>query len=146
MSYCVLNRKVDSSPLDHQGSLRWNLCLSLSSPGPFWLWISSLRITIPAIGDAVVKNPPTSARGRRDVSLIPGSGRSPGEGHGTHSSVLAWRIPIDRGAWRAMALGLQRVRHNRSNLAHTHLLVSSSLFSQYLIVSKLPPLTKTLVL
>ena len=28
-----------------------------------------------------------------DPGLIPGSGRSPGEGNATHSSALAWRIP-----------------------------------------------------
>ena len=28
-----------------------------------------------------------------DLSLIPGLGRSPGEGTSTHSSVLAWRVP-----------------------------------------------------
>ena len=28
-----------------------------------------------------------------------------GEGMATHSSNLAWRIPIDRGTWRATALG-----------------------------------------
>ena len=28
----------------------------------------------------------------------------------THSSILAWRIPMDRGAWQAM--GLQRVGHD----------------------------------
>ena len=28
-----------------------------------------------------------------DLGLIPGSGRSPGEGNGNHSSTLAWRIP-----------------------------------------------------
>ena len=28
-----------------------------------------------------------------DTSLIPGLGRSPGDRHGTNSSVLAWRIP-----------------------------------------------------
>ena len=33
------------------------------------------------------------------VGLIPESGRSPGEGMVTHSSILAWRIPIGRGAW-----------------------------------------------
>ena len=27
-----------------------------------------------------------------DPSLIPGLGRSPGGGHGTHSSILVWRI------------------------------------------------------
>ena len=30
----------------------------------------------------MVKNPPVNARDERDVSLIPGSGRSPGVGHG----------------------------------------------------------------
>ena len=80
-----------------------------------------------------------------DSGLIPGSGRSPGEGVGyplqysraslvaqmvrnlpamqetgvrslglenpleegmaTHSSILAWRSPVDRGAWRATAHG-----------------------------------------
>ena len=28
-----------------------------------------------------------------DLGLIPGLGRSPGEGKATHSSILAWRIP-----------------------------------------------------
>ena len=28
-----------------------------------------------------------------DPGLIPGSGKSPGEGHGNHSSILAWKIP-----------------------------------------------------
>ena len=28
-----------------------------------------------------------------DMGSIPGSGRSPGEGNGNHSSVLAWKIP-----------------------------------------------------
>ena len=28
-----------------------------------------------------------------DPGSIPGSGRSPGEGMATHSSILAWRIP-----------------------------------------------------
>ena len=30
----------------------------------------------------------------------------------THSSILAWRIPIDRGAWRATDRGIKRVRHD----------------------------------
>ena len=34
-----------------------------------------------------------------DPGSIPGWGRSPGEGMATHSSILAWRIPMDRGAW-----------------------------------------------
>ena len=38
-----------------------------------------------------VKTLPANARDVRDAGLIPGSGRSHGEGHG--SSILAWRIP-----------------------------------------------------
>ena len=33
-------------------------------------------------GSAVVKNLPANAKGKRSTSLIPGSGRSPGGGHG----------------------------------------------------------------
>ena len=41
----------------------------------------------------VVRNPPANAGDVRDAGSIPGWGRSPGGGHGTHSSILAWRIP-----------------------------------------------------
>ena len=34
------------------------------------------------------------------------------EGMETHSSILAWRIPMDREAWWASSMGSQRVRHN----------------------------------
>ena len=30
------------------------------------------------------------------------------EGMATHSSILAWRIPMDRGAWRAMVHGVTK--------------------------------------
>ena len=43
-------------------------------------------------GDAVVQNPHANAGDARDVGLIPGLGRSPGEGNGNHSSILAWKI------------------------------------------------------
>ena len=42
------------------------------------------------------------------------------EGMATHSSILAWRIPMDRGAWWAIqSMGSQRVRHNWVT-KHTH--------------------------
>ena len=37
---------------------------------------------------------------------IPVSGRSPEEGMATHSSITAWRIFMDRGAWRAAVHGV----------------------------------------
>ena len=30
----------------------------------------------------------------------------------THSSILAWKSPMDRGAWQTTVHGVQRVRHN----------------------------------
>ena len=34
------------------------------------------------------------------------------EGMATHSSILAWRIPMEGGAWQAMAHRVQRVGHD----------------------------------
>ena len=31
------------------------------------------------------------------------------EGMATHTSVLAWRIPMDRGAWRATVHGVAKI-------------------------------------
>ena len=50
-------------------------------------------------GGSVVKNPPANAG---DADLIPGLGRSPGQGHGNPLQCLAWRIP-----WTEEAGGLQ---------------------------------------
>ena len=38
---------------------------------------------------------------KRDVSLIPGSGRSPGEGNGYPLQCPCLENPMERGAWRA---------------------------------------------
>ena len=34
------------------------------------------------------------------------------EGMATHSSILVWRIPVDRGTWQATVMGSQTVRHD----------------------------------
>ena len=47
-----------------------------------------------------------------DPGSIPGSGRSPGEGNATHSSVLAWRIPWMEEPGRLHSTGSQRVGHD----------------------------------
>ena len=43
-----------------------------------------------------------------DLGSIPGLGRSLEEGMATHSSILAWRIPMDRRAWRATLHGVAK--------------------------------------
>ena len=48
-----------------------------------------------------VKNPPVSAGDIRDVGSIPGSGRSPGGGHGNPLQYSCLETPMDTGAWWA---------------------------------------------
>ena len=50
----------------------------------------------------VVKNPPAKAGDIRDMGSVPGSGRSPGGGHGNHLQYSCLENPMDRGAWQAM--------------------------------------------
>ena len=58
-------------------------------------------------GSASGKEPPLAMQvGVRDRSAIPGLGRSPGGGCGNPLSILAWRIPLDKGAWRATVHGV----------------------------------------
>ena len=47
------------------------------------------------------KGPPADAGGRREAGLIPGSGRSPGGGHGSPLLDSCLEHPVDRGAWQA---------------------------------------------
>ena len=60
-------------------------------------------------GGANIKNPPANAGYITDSGLIPGLGRSPG---GTHSSILAWRIPWTGEPGGLLSIGWQRVGHN----------------------------------
>ena len=49
----------------------------------------------------VVKNPSANASDLRDVSLILGSGRFPGGGHGNPLQYSCLENPMDRGAWQS---------------------------------------------
>ena len=53
---------------------------------------------------SVVKNPPANAGGTREVSLIPGLGRSPGGGNGNRLQYPCLENAMGRGA-----MGSQRV-------------------------------------
>ena len=52
-----------------------------------------------------VKNPPTNAG---DAGLIPGLGRSPGEGKGNPLQYSCFGNPMDSGAWRATVCGVAK--------------------------------------
>ena len=54
------------------------------------------------MGTQVFKNMPANSGDIRDVGLIPGSGRSPGEGHGNPLQYSCLENLMNRGDWRAM--------------------------------------------
>ena len=56
----------------------------------------------------MVKNPPANAGDIRDVDLIPGSGRSPGGGHGNPLQYSRLEKPMDRGDWMATVHGVAK--------------------------------------
>ena len=43
-----------------------------------------------------------------DPGSIPGLGRSPRVGYGNPLQFLAWRIPMDRGAWQVTVHGVAK--------------------------------------
>ena len=53
-----------------------------------------------------------SACNAGDPGLIPGSGRSPGEGNGNPFQYPCLENPMDRGAWKATVHGVARVGHD----------------------------------
>ena len=53
----------------------------------------------------MVKNPPANAGDAGHEVLIPGSGRSPGEGNGNPLQYSFMGNPMDRGSWWATVHG-----------------------------------------
>ena len=54
------------------------------------------------------KNLPASAGDEGDPGVIPGSGRSPEGGNGTHSTILAWEIPWTEETGGPQSMGSQK--------------------------------------
>ena len=73
-------------------------------------WYSA--VGFPLVVALVVKNLPANAGDLRDAGLIPGWGRSPGGGHGNSLQYSCLENPMDREAWWAPFMGLQRVTYN----------------------------------
>ena len=65
-----------------------------------WDWASQVVL--------VVKNLPANAGDIRNVSLIPGSGRSPGGGHVNPLQYSCLENPMDRGAWQTTVHRVQK--------------------------------------
>ena len=60
----------------------------------------------------MVKKPPANAGGIRDMGLIPGLGRSPGEVHGNPLQYSCLEIPRTEEPGGLQSIGLQRVRND----------------------------------
>ena len=56
----------------------------------------------------MIKNLPDNAGDIRDAGLIPGSGRSPGEGNGNPLQYSSLGNPMDTGGWQATVHGVAK--------------------------------------
>ena len=65
----------------------------------------------------VVKSMPANAGDFRDAGSIPGSGRSPGGGHGNPFQYSCLENPMDRGTWWAT---VHEVAGSQTLLRHFH--------------------------
>ena len=80
--------------------------------------IHFLEVELDLPGSASGKEPGCQCR-RQEAQVRPLGPEDPvEEGMATHSSVLAWRIPMDRGAWRATVhrVAESQTRLNRLNM------------------------------
>ena len=70
----------------------------------------------------MVKNLPANAEDIRDVSLIPGPGRSPGGGHGNPLQYSCLENPMVRGTWWATVHKVAKSQTQLKRLStHTHI-------------------------
>ena len=80
--------------------------------------IASIKLKFKNVNYSCVRDFPGGSDGKAsvynsgDLGLIPGLGRSPGEGNGNPLQDCCLENPRDRGAWRAVVHGTQRVGHN----------------------------------
>ena len=67
----------------------------------------------------MVKNLPAKAGEVRDAGSIPGSGRSPREGHGNPLWYFCLENPMDRGTWWATVYGVAKSWTRLSDFTHS---------------------------
>ena len=65
-----------------------------------------------SIGGSVIENPPDNAGDTGDTGSIPGSGGSPGGGHGNPLQYPCLENPMDKEPGGLQSMGSQRVRHD----------------------------------
>ena len=112
-----MDHSMPGLPVHHQlleftqMHVRWHLSLlNLSN----LVYVLILYTSIYHSGDfprgAVVRNLPANARDVRDMGLIPGWGRAPGEGYSNPLQYSYLENPMVREAWQATVLMVQKSR------------------------------------
>ena len=103
-------------PTGHTFGLR----LLLSSPSLLWAlrWLNGREATCDA----------------RDVSVIPGAGRSPGEGSGNPLQYCCLGNPRDRGAWGAAAQGVTEEPDMTRRLSNSNSEASGAVSSPHVVL------------
>ena len=79
-----------------------------------------LHILMGFPGGSVIKNLPAMKESQEKQVQSLGQDDPLEEGMATHSSVLTWKIPWTEKPCGQQSVGLQRVGHNCSHLAHIH--------------------------
>ena len=74
-----------------------------------YLFKNYSKVHIGFTSGSVVKNLPANAG---DVGLIPGLGRTPGDGNGKPPCYSCLENPMDRGAWQATVHGVAKIGHD----------------------------------
>ena len=120
MIFTLVNRNGETFwPKDNFSHCRDQIILSAQ---PFDLWkLSFFTLAVWSRASqmvSVLKNLPAKAGDIRDAGSIPGSGRSPGGGPGNPLQYSCLENLMDGEPGRLQSIGLQRVRHNWSDLAH----------------------------
>ena len=110
------NQEVDSNKLGFYRLVNLQVNLIIKDVFIAWLWREWASQVV-----LVVKNPPANAGDTRDAGSIPGSGSSLRGGHGNPLQYSCLENPMDSGAWWSVqSNGSQRVGHDWSDLARTH--------------------------
>ena len=130
LSHCIWNMSIMTCLVDLRSDMvlsrRSSMVCHLLIPVKKW-WIKEkkkfiyfswtyLRLGLYFPCSSVFKE---SAYNVGDLSSIPGSGRSPGEGNGNSLQYSCLESPMDRGAWQAAVLGVTKSRTRLSDFTFT---------------------------
>ena len=78
----------------------WTLHFYCKGHEFIFIWASQVALVVKKKKNKKTKNPPTNAGDIKDTGSIPGSGRTPGGGHGNPLQYACLENPMDRGARR----------------------------------------------